>query len=120
MLREAMGFNEEELLKIKKATSGLFKKKARRAIAQSLLAMKPRIEAARKLDGAEDEEALKILVNEATDARHLALQLGANSHGHPQWAAAAACESWLHELVSGTPESIIRIEEIIAHLSNRG
>jgi len=116
-----MGFNEEELLKIKKATSGLFKKKDRKAVAQALLAMKPKIEAAKKLDGDERKEALKILVNEATDARHLALQLGANSHGHPQWAAAAAaCESWLHELISGTPESIIKIEQIISHLVDGG
>ncbi len=115
-----MGFNEEELLKIRKATSGPFKKKARKAIAQTLLAMRPRIEAAKKLDGDERKEALKILVNEATDARHLALQLGANSHGHPQWAAAAACESWLHELILGTPDSIVKIEQIISHLVDRG
>jgi hypothetical protein len=115
-----MGFNEEELLKIKKATSGLFKKKARKAVTQALLAMKPRIDAVKKLDGDEHKEALTILVQEATDVRHLALQSGATSHGHPQWAAAAACESWLHELLRGTPGSISRVEQIIAQLYNRG
>ncbi len=115
-----MGFNEEHLLKIEKATSGLFKKKARKAVAQALLAMSPRIEAAKKLHGDERKETLKILLNEATAARHLSLHLGANSHGHPQWAAAAACESWLHELLSGTPESIMKIERLVAKLSNKG
>jgi len=115
-----MGFNEDELLKIKKAASGLFKKKAREAVAQALLAMKPRIDAVKKLDGDEYKEALKILVQETTDVRHLALQSGANSYGNPQWVAAAACESWLHELVRGTPSSISRVEQIIDQLYNRG
>lgn len=115
-----MSFNEEELLKIKKATSGWFKKKARTSVAQALLAIKPRIDAAKELDDTERQAALKNLADEASAARHHALQSGANSHGHPQWAAAAACESWLHELLlDGTPESIARVEMLIAELSNR-
>jgi len=113
-----MSFNEEELLKIKKVTSGFFKKKTKLAVAKALVAIKPKIEAAKKLDGDERIEALRILVNEATDARHLAIQIGATSYKDPQWAAAASCESWLHELVGGTPEGIIRVERIISQLSN--
>ena len=114
-----MSFNEEELLKIKKATSGWFKKSARTALSQALSVMKPRIDAAKKLNDTERQAALNFLTNEAMAARHQALRSGANSHGHPQWAAAAACESWLHELVGGTPESIARAELLIAGLSNR-
>ncbi len=114
-----MSFNEEELLKIKKATSGLFKKAARAAVAQALLAIKPKIDAAKQLNNPEREKALKALVNEATAARHHALQSGANSYGHPKWAAAAACESWLHELVGGTSESIDHVEQLVMEFMNR-
>ncbi|GMR18715.1 MAG: hypothetical protein BMS9Abin33_1150 [Gammaproteobacteria bacterium] len=112
-----MSFSEEELIKIRKATSGWFKKPARRAIAQSLLAMKPEIDSAKKLDDAKREHALKTLMNKATATRQRALQSGANSYGNPRWAAAAACESWLHELVGGAPESIARVEVLIDKLS---
>ena len=114
-----MNFNEEELLKIKKATSGLFKKSARAAVTQALLATNPKIDAAKRLNDSEREKALKALVNEATAARHHALQSGANSYGNPKWVSAAACESWLHELVGGTPESIDHVERLIAELMNR-
>jgi len=113
-------FNEKELLKIKQAISGLHNEEARKTVAQALLVMKPLIDDAKKLNDKERKEALKILVNEATDARHAALQSGGRSYGHPQWAAAAACESWLHELFSGTPESILKVEQLIVQLSNRG
>ncbi|KAF5433498.1 hypothetical protein C5S39_01565 [Candidatus Methanophagaceae archaeon] len=116
-LEVAMSFTEEELIKIRKATSGWFKKSARTAIAHSLLALKPKIDSAKKLDETERQAAFKKLMNEATAARQHALQSGANSYGHPQWAAAAACESWLHELVGGTPGSIARVEALIEGLS---
>ena len=115
-----MSFNEEELNKIKKATSGLFKKSARVAVAHALLDMKDKVNHAKQLNEDEREGALKKLMNEATAARQQALKAGANSHGHLQWAAAAACESWLHELVGGTPASIVRVEVIIDELSRRG
>ena len=114
-----MGFNESELIKIEKATSGFFKKAARAEIVQKLLSVGLKIEAAKQLKGDEREVAIKKLVNEATDARHVAIQRGAASHGHPEWAAAAACESWLHELVGGTEESIARVEIIIDRLMRR-
>ncbi len=114
-----MGFNEEELQKIKKATSGLFKKSARITVAQGLLAIKSKIDVAKQLNDIERQNALKLLVNEATAARHKALRSGANSYGHPKWASAAACESWLHELVGGTPESIAQVERLIEELVNR-
>lgn len=115
-----MGFNEQELLKIYEATSGLFKKRARKGIAQALQDIKPKIEAAKKLSDVEKRNNLMLLANKAKSARHQALRQGANSYGHPQWAAAASCESWLHELIRGDPEGIRRVEELIQLLSNRG
>ncbi|MDX9766812.1 MAG: hypothetical protein RBT51_05695 [Ectothiorhodospiraceae bacterium] len=114
-----MSFNEDELRKIERATSGLLKKKARAAIAQSIRTWRPRIENAKPLPEARRMEELKRLVNEATAARQRALKNGANSHGHPEWAAAAVCESWLHELLGGSAESISRVEAFIDKLERR-
>jgi hypothetical protein len=114
-----MSFNIEELQKIKKATSGLFKKSARKAVAKALSEIEPKINAAKRLDSPERENALNSLVKDATAARHHALQSGGSSYGHPKWAAAAACESWLHELVGGTPESIESVEQLVLELMNR-
>jgi len=114
-----MSFNEEELRKIENATSGWFKKSARTAISQSIASMRPGIENTKQLPGEQRNSALKQLVNEATAARHRALQRGANSYGHPEWAAAAAYESWLHELIGGTTDSIARVEALIDKLERR-
>ena len=114
-----MSFNEEELIKIKNATSGWLKKSARTSIAQSLLALQPKIRSAMQLPESERQAVLKKLVNEATVERHQALQSGANSYGHPQWAAAAACESWLHQLHGGTADNIGRVEVLIEELLRR-
>lgn len=114
-----MGFNEDELLKIENATSGWLKKRARTEITKSIRSWRPRIEKARALPEAQRQDELKRLVNEATTARHRAMQKGANSHGHPEWAAAAVCESWLHELLGGTAESIDRVDAIVDKLEHR-
>lgn len=114
-----MSLNEDELKKIERATSGWFKKSVRSAIAASLSALKPRVEAMKKLPNSERNAELKKLVNEATNARHKALQSGASDYDHPEWAAAAACESWLHELFYGTTESIARVEALVDELSKR-
>lgn len=114
-----MSFNEDELRKIENATSGWLKKRARAEIAHSIYSWRPRIEKAKSLPVAQRLDELKRLVNEATAARQSALQSGANSHGHPEWAAAAVCESWLHELLGGSAESIARVEMLIDKLERR-
>ncbi len=114
-----MSFNEEELGKIEKATSGWFKRPARTAISQALSVLQPKIVEAKNLGGDRKQTVLKELVQEATSARQKALQGGARSYGHPDWAAAAACESWLHELVGGTESSIARIEVVVDRLQRR-
>lgn len=116
-----MTLNEEELKKIKNATSGFFKKSARVALARELVRLESELVVnVSKLSTEERESRLKDLLRMATGARKRALQSGANSYGHPQWAAAAACESWLLELLRGTPESIARVEAIIKELIIQG
>lgn len=115
-----MSVNEEELLKIKEATTGWLKGNARRAIRKSLLSLMPKIERAKALPNDERDTLLKQLLIETTETRQRALQDGANSYGDPAWAAAAACETWLHELVVfGTDETLPKVEALIDELSKR-
>ncbi|MCF8143895.1 MAG: hypothetical protein K9N21_08260 [Deltaproteobacteria bacterium] len=114
-----MSFNEDELRKIESATSGWLKKKARAKVTQSIRSWRPRIERAKTMPEGQRQDELKRLLNEATTSRHRALQIGANSHGHSEWAAAAVCESWLHELLGGSAESISRVETLIDKLERR-
>jgi hypothetical protein len=65
------------------------------------------------------QDELKRVVNETTAARQRAVQNGASSHGHPVWAAAAVCESWLHELLSGSQENTTQVENRIDKLKRR-
>lgn len=114
-----MSFNEEELLKIEKATSGIFKKKARTFISNALSSLRPYVDEAMAKEGSDREEMLKALVNQATSLRQEAVRQGASSHSHPMWAATASCESWLHELLLGDKTSISRVEKIIKRLEKR-
>jgi hypothetical protein len=114
-----MSFNEDELLKIEKATSGIFKKKARSFISNALSSLRPYVNEAVSKEEPEREEMLKALVSQATGLRQEAVQQGARSHSSPEWAATAACESWLHELLLGNKESILRVEKIIRRLEQR-
>jgi hypothetical protein len=114
-----MSFNEEELLKIEKATSGIFKKKARNFISNALSSLRPYVAEAMAKEEPERKEMLKALVEQATGLRQEAVRQGASSHSHPEWAAAASCESWLQELLLGNKTSISRVEEIIRRLEKR-
>lgn len=114
-----MSFNENELLKIENATSGWLKKRARAEIARSIRSWRPRIERAKSLPEAQRQDELNRLVNEATSARRRALKNGANFYGHPEWAAAAVCESWLHELIGGSSGSVSQVEALIYRMECR-
>ena len=114
-----MSFNEEELLKIEKATSGIFRKKARTFVSNALSSLRPYVDEALAKEESEREEMLKALVNRATGLRQESVRQGAKSHSHPEWAAAASCESWLHELLLGNKQSISRVEKIIQRLEKR-
>ena len=101
------------------STSGFFKGKARRAISRAINTYRPKINSAKALPDPDKQEALKSLLNQATQERHIALQNGANSYGHPAWAAAATIESWLFQLISGAPSETSTIEAIIQELNDR-
>lgn len=114
-----MSFNEEELSKIEKSTSGFFKKKARTFISNALSSLRPYIDEAMAKEEPERREMLKALVSHATGLRQEAVLQGARSDSHPEWAAAASCESWLLELLLGDKTSISRVENIIRRLEQR-
>ena len=111
--------HEEELEKIERATAGTNRTKAQSRISTAISSLRPQVEEARALPEGEREEAIKRLLKDTTAARHKAVENGAASHDHPEWAAAAVCESWLMELLTGSPESIARIEAIVARLQSR-
>ncbi len=114
-----MSNNISELQKIKKKTSGWFKSTAKSEISKTIKAYRPRIEAAKSLQGESRKKALVLLLNEATDKRHKAIQNGANSYSNPSWAAAATIESWLFELINGEEQGVKSAEGIINELQNR-
>ena len=114
-----MSFHVDELLKIKEASSGFFKRKARYAISNHLAACKLKLQA---LEDASDEQrtnSLKKLMNEYTDQRHQALQNGASGYGDPMWGAASACEGWIHVLIFGEPWEIREYSLMVDKLIER-
>jgi 23S rRNA maturation mini-RNase III len=114
-----MSFHADELRKIQTATSGIFKGRARAAISTALQELKPKIDAVKRLQGEAQAAALRELMNEATAARQEAMRRGAHSYGHPSWAAAAACESWIQALAMEDPEDLPGVESLIAELASR-
>lgn len=112
----------DELLKIKKATSGLFKGKAKHQVARKLAQCKAELQTLNGLSVPERKQALILLLNEYTDQRQYQVQMGANGFGHPEWAAAAACEGWVQECIAfidGDPSSKMAdysdmVDELIA------
>ena len=106
-------FDIDQLKKIKKATSGFFKKKAREKIAASLIRMKKEVDDIYKLYPLKNLKLTKDhhkefleLKNKYTSKRQNAFNyMGASSFSHPEWAAAAACESWANLVLGGGPTS---------------
>ena len=113
-----MSFNVDELSKIKSATSGWFKGSARRDIATALSNLSSLVKQAKRMPPEGRAAALKELVNNATAARHQALENGASSYGHAEWAAASVCETWLHALAGGD-EDLERVEQLVEELRSR-
>ena len=120
-------FNIDELKKIKKATSGFFKKKAREKIAISLIRMKKEVDNIYKLyplknlkPTKEHRKKFLELMNKYTSKRQNALLSGAGSYSHPEWAAASACESWAYLLMAGTDEEVSYANNLIQDLIDAG
>jgi len=113
-----IGFDESDLIKIKEATSGIFKRSARRTVSHDLMELNRRIKSIESLPNSEQREKLLALQYQAQIRRHAALQQGATSYGHPNWAAAAVCETWVTILIqhqSGTIDdsTFSRIHDLV-------
>ncbi|MEO1860672.1 MAG: hypothetical protein ABGZ19_12300 [Verrucomicrobiales bacterium] len=106
--------NISELQKIGKAIKGIFKGKARRVVEESLNALKVEVFHANSMNEEDRSAELKRLLTIAGQQRQAAVAKGANSFGHPEWAAAAACESWLFSLIMDTPEELDIVEMYVA------
>jgi len=109
---------ENDLIKIRDANSGLFSSAARKTISTSLNHLKEKIDLAKNLENEQYKARLAQLAQDAKRLRNEAIQDGASDYNHPQWAAAAACETWLHALLSGDTGLIERVEKLIIELSN--
>ena len=115
-----MGFHSEELERIKKATSGMFKKKTRERIAYSLLRLSMHLEVVGKRSDQEIEVEIKKLVNAFSSARQQALANGAKGYSDPDWAEAAACESWVQAMMLNTdPQEMAKVNQLVHELIER-
>lgn len=115
-----MNFNAQELDAIKQATSGMFKGGARKQIAQSLQKLAAYLEHIESSQPQDYRQELLKLLNSFTEMRQEALRRGAKGYSDPSWASAAACESWLQELLTGDEKSVQDAEEIVLALIERG
>ncbi|WP_158683975.1 hypothetical protein [Pseudoalteromonas sp. T1lg10] len=113
-----MNSNLEEIVKIEKATDGLFKKSARIAISQMLARLVPKVLLASALTDKESKVMLLDLANTYQDLRHQAFESGARNSSHPLWASAAVCESWVQAMLVGDKD-LCAIEERVFYLINR-
>ena len=109
----------EELRKIKNATDGWFKGKARKRIRESLQEAFVEINASKKMEPGEQREELVRIVNKWTGRRQSALAMGASGYSDPEWAAAAACESWALSIMGYEGADLIEVEELIRELLAR-
>lgn len=115
-----MSFHAEELLRIKNATSGMFKKKARQQVAYSLVRLSMHLEVLAKKPDDEIEKEMTKLLNAFTHARQHALANGAKSYSDPDWAQAAACESWVQALISNNGSGEIdKVNALVHELIDR-
>ena len=115
-----MSFNEQELIAIKHATSGFFKGGARKQIAQSLQKLAAYLEHIKSTQQQDHHQELLKLLNSFTEMRQEALRRGAKGYSDPNWASAAACESWLQELLRGDEKSVQDVEIVVLDLIERG
>ena len=109
----------DELRTIRDATSGLFKGKARKRIAESLKELFFELNKCRKLPPESQQPELMRLMNHWTAMRQAALARGANGYGDPDWAAAAACETWVQATVALEGPPLAEVEDLIRELLAR-
>lgn len=114
-----MSFNLEELKKIRTKTNGIFSKKSRLAISESLSRAKLDVDKAKGLSEEDKHAQLLPLLNTATKQRNIAVQNGASSYSDAEWASAAAVESWISELLTGDKNDVQQIEIAVYDLIAR-
>lgn len=119
-------FNIQELKKIKKATSGFFKQKARKRIAMSLAELKKEVDEVYKMyplrnlkPTDEHRKEFLRLLNKYTDKRKEAFASPLASYAHPEWAATAACESWAYILMIGDASENTQAKKLVKELIDR-
>ena len=109
-----MSFNVNELIKIRKATSGSEKSKSK--ISSYILEFKDKMDNANKMDSKNRKKKLIELMNEESSKRKNALGSGVSSYSDPNWAAPSVCESWIFCLLGGDKAEIENAELIINDL----
>lgn len=103
---ELKNFHSAELAKIRDATTGPEHSEARVLISVELRSLRQQLEEAKSLGRDQGRKRLGELLGHYASERRSALRNGATSYSHPNWAAAAACESWLHALLGNSPEEM--------------
>lgn len=109
----------DELRKIRDATNGFFKGKARKRIKESLQELFSAMNASRSLEPEPQKEELIRLMNLWTSKRQDALDQGARGYGDADWAAAAACESWVQATLSMEGPDLVEVEDLVRELLGR-
>ncbi|MCB0502890.1 MAG: hypothetical protein KDD32_09405 [Bacteroidetes bacterium] len=111
-----MGFNLDELEKIKKKTSASTESK--QMIANQIIKITPEINNIKLLTGQERRKSLANLSSKFSAQRRKALESGVASYSDPNWATPATIESWLQGLMFDNDSEIEKIEAIIDELKN--
>ena len=112
-------FHIHELNKIRKHTRGFFRGSARKLISETISSLRPYIDKAKELPQEQRFNALKNLASTARNARDAALESGARSYSHPEWAAASVAESWLLLLLQNDQQIIPEAERLIAEMEGQ-
>lgn len=108
-----------ELRRIRDATGGFSGAKARKRIRESLEALFYDINRARALEPKAQETELLISLNYWTAKRQDALARGARGYSDADWAAAAACESWLQSIIGSDGSELAEVEDLVRQLLRR-
>jgi len=111
-----MSFNTNELIKIRKATSG--SEKSIITISDYLKQFKIKLNQINQLDTESRKKELLKLMNEESSKRKNALTSGVSSYADPNWAAPSASETWLHCILGGDNSEIKEAEKLINQLIN--
>ena len=109
----------DELRKIRDATSGWFKGNARVRIKECLTELFKDLNNARSLEGEAQQSELRRFMNYWTEKRQHAVAMGARGYGDAEWAAAAACETWVQATATSEGPPLAEVENLVRELLSR-